>query len=104
MKPHSSAVRSSWLDLSSWAAPPAETITEVREPMYFDIYKSSRSGEYWWVAKGANNKTLCSSEQYTTKAAAKNAIRVIKDGARSATVYDETGELSGDTAARRVAV
>ena len=42
--------------------------------MYFDIYKSSRSGEYWWVAKGANNKTLCSSEQYTTKAAAKNAI------------------------------
>jgi uncharacterized protein YegP (UPF0339 family) len=72
--------------------------------MYFDIHKSSRTGEYWWVAKGDNNKTLCSSEQYTSKAAAKNAIRVIKDGAKGGTVYDETGELSGDINARRVAV
>lgn len=72
--------------------------------MYFDIYKSERTGEYWWVAKGANNKTLCSSEQYTTKAAAKNAIRVIKDDARSATVYDETGEVSGDVNRRKITV
>lgn len=72
--------------------------------MYFDIYKSQRTGEYWWVAKGENNRTLCSSEQYTTKAAAKNAIRVIKDGARVATVYDETGEVSGDITARKVTV
>jgi uncharacterized protein YegP (UPF0339 family) len=72
--------------------------------MYFDIHKSTRTGEYWWVAKGENNKTLCSSEQYTTKASAKNAIRVIKDGAKAAAVYDETGEISGDTNARKVSV
>jgi uncharacterized protein YegP (UPF0339 family) len=92
------------LDLASWAARLSRSTKEVAEPMYFDIHKSSRTGEYWWVAKGANNKTLCSSEQYTTKSAAKNAIRVIKDGAKSATVYDETGEVKGDNNARRVAV
>lgn len=72
--------------------------------MYFDIHKSSRTGEYWWVAKGENNKTLCSSELYTTKASAKNAIRVIKDGAKAGAVYDETGEISGDINARKVSV
>ncbi len=72
--------------------------------MYFDIYKSKRNGQYWWVAKGGNHETLCSSELYTTKAAAKNAIRVVKEGAAGATVYDETGEVSGDLGARVVRV
>lgn len=72
--------------------------------MYFDIYKSSRNGQYWWVAKGENNKTLCSSELMTTKQACINGIRVIKDGAATANVYDETGERQGDTRARRITV
>lgn len=72
--------------------------------MYFDINKSAKTGQYWWVAKGENNKTLCSSELYTTKQAAKDTIKVIKQGAASATVYDETGEVKGDIAAKRVAV
>jgi uncharacterized protein YegP (UPF0339 family) len=72
--------------------------------MYFDIYMSSRTGQYWWVAKGGNNRTLCSSEQYTTKAAAKDTIRVIKDGAATATVYDETGEVAGNTDQRKITV
>jgi uncharacterized protein len=72
--------------------------------MYFDIHKSSKTGEYWWVAKGGNHETICSSELYTTKAAAKRAIRVIKDEAAIASVYDETGEVSGDVAARKVTV
>lgn len=72
--------------------------------MYFDIYKSSKNGQYWWVAKGENNRTLCSSELMTTKEACKNGIRVVKDGARNAPVYDETGERAGDVAARRIAV
>ena len=72
--------------------------------MYFDIYKSTRNGQYWWVAKGENHETVCSSELYTTKSAAKRGIRVIKDGAASARVYDETGEVSGDVNARRVRV
>lgn len=72
--------------------------------MYFDIHKSSKNGQYWWVANAKNHGTLCTSEMYTTKAAAKHAIRVVKDGAATAVVYDETGEVSGDTSARRVAV
>ena len=72
--------------------------------MYFDIYKSQRNGQYWWVAKGENHETLCASELMTTKAACKRGIRVVKDGAATATVYDETGEVSGDVGARKVRV
>lgn len=72
--------------------------------MYFDIYKSAHTGQYWWVAKGENHETLCASELMTTKQSCKNAIRVVKHGASSASVYDETGERSGDVSARRIAV
>jgi uncharacterized protein YegP (UPF0339 family) len=71
--------------------------------MYFDIHKN-KQGEYWWVAKGENHETVCASETYTTKAAAKHGISVIKAGAKNASVYDETGEVSGDVSARRIAV
>lgn len=72
--------------------------------MYFDIYKSAKTGQYWWVAKGSNHETLCTSELYTTKQAAKDTIKVIKRDASSANVYDETGEVRGDAAAKRIAV
>ncbi len=72
--------------------------------MYFDTYKSTKNGQYWWVAKGGNGETLCSSELYTTKQSAKNGIKVVKQGAASANVYDETGEVQGDVSAKRVAV
>jgi uncharacterized protein YegP (UPF0339 family) len=72
--------------------------------MYFDIYKSTKNGQYWWVAKGDNNETLCSSELMTTKQSCKSAIRVIKQGAAGANVYDETGEVSGGIDARRISV
>lgn len=72
--------------------------------VYFDIHKSSRTGQYWWVAKGENHQTLCSSELLTTKQSCKDAIKVIKRGAATAAVYDETGEVTGDVAARRLAV
>ncbi len=72
--------------------------------MYFDIHKSSKNGQYWWVAKGGNHETICSSELYTSKASAKHGIRIIKDGAAAAGVYDETGEVAGDLDRRRVSV
>lgn len=71
--------------------------------VYFDIKKNVK-GQYWWVAKGENHETLCQSETYTRKESAKHAIRVLKDGAATGFVYDETGEVSGDTSARRIAV
>lgn len=72
--------------------------------MYVDVYKSPSTGQYWWVAKGNNHETLCHSEMLTSKQGCYNAIRVIKDGAAGASVYDETGETAGDTNARRVRV
>lgn len=74
--------------------------------MYFDIYKSGTaySQKYWWVAKGDNNETLCSSEMLSSKQACIGAIKVLKSGAASANVYDETGERSGDVSNRRLAL
>lgn len=73
--------------------------------MYFDIYKSKKalSQPYWWVAKGQNHETLCTSEMLSSKRACANAIDAIRGGARFASVYDETGETAGDAAARRIA-
>lgn len=74
--------------------------------MYFDIYKSTTRypHKYWWVAKGNNHETLCHSEMLSSKQACIDTIRVVKRGAASARVYDETGERSGDVEARRIAV
>jgi uncharacterized protein YegP (UPF0339 family) len=72
--------------------------------MYFDIHKSSANGQYWWVAKGGNHETLCSSELMISKESCLNGIRVIKEGAATAAVYDETGERTGDVEARRIRV
>lgn len=74
--------------------------------MYFDIYKTTTGypQKYWWVAKGGNNETLCHSEMLSSKEACLNAIRTVKTGAASATVYDETGEVYGDLDARKVRV
>ena len=72
--------------------------------MYFDIHKSSSTGQYWWVAKGNNHETLCSSELLTTKQSCKDAIKVIKHGAAQGDVYDETDEVRGDVSARRILV
>jgi uncharacterized protein YegP (UPF0339 family) len=72
--------------------------------VYFDINKSSKNGQYWWVAKGGNNETLCSSELMTTKQSCINGIRAVMNGASDANVYDETGERRGDVSARRISV
>jgi uncharacterized protein len=72
--------------------------------MYFDIYKSTKNGQYWWVAKGGNGETLCTSEMMTTKKSCKNGIRAVKTGAADANVYDETGERTGDLDTRRIVV
>lgn len=65
--------------------------------VYFDIKKSSKTGEYWFVAKAGNHGTILISELYKSKQSAKKAIRVIKDGAAGVIVYDDTGEVSGSS-------
>jgi uncharacterized protein YegP (UPF0339 family) len=72
--------------------------------MYFDIHRSTKplAQRYWWVAKGGNNKTLCSSEMLSSKQDCIDTIRVIMADAATAAVYDETGDRTGDAAAKRI--
>lgn len=61
--------------------------------MYFELYKSSRNHQYWFVIKsGGNNKALATSEMYERKESALHAIELITTGATNAIYYDETGE------------
>ena len=57
--------------------------------MWFSIWKS-KDDQYYWEAQGDNGETMAVSETYTTKAAAKHAISVVKDEASEATVFDHT--------------
>lgn len=63
--------------------------------MYFNIHKNPQASghKYWWVARGNNNETLCVSEMLSSKQACISAINVVKSGAATASVYDQTGEL-----------
>ncbi|HET7122088.1 MAG TPA: DUF1508 domain-containing protein [Solirubrobacterales bacterium] len=56
--------------------------------MYFEIV--SASGGYRARIRGGNHEIMFTSEVYTTKQSAQNAIDVVKNGAMFATVYDRT--------------
>lgn len=63
--------------------------------VYFEIFKNKNNyvQPYWWVVKSAgNHQTLATSEMYTSKQNALNAINLVKANASAATVYDSTGE------------
>lgn len=58
--------------------------------MYFIIYKDQK-GEWRWTFRAANHEAICvSSEGYTTKQGALHSISLVKLGAASAKIYDET--------------
>jgi uncharacterized protein YegP (UPF0339 family) len=71
--------------------------------MFFEIYKSAENGTYSWEAKSEDEKTLCSSEPMPSKETCLAAILTLKHGAKSAHVYDHTGERSGPIKPRRIA-
>ena len=63
--------------------------------VYFQINKNKNNyaQPYWWVVKsGGNHQILATSEMYVRKQDAINAINLVKNGASSAVVYDNTGE------------
>lgn len=58
--------------------------------MYFILYKDQK-GEWRWTFRAANHEAICvSSEGYATKQGALNGINLVKSGAASAKIYDET--------------
>lgn len=58
--------------------------------MKFKIKRSTNWAQpYYWVIVAANGRTMASSETYTTKSAARDAIAVVKAYAASATIIEE---------------
>jgi uncharacterized protein YegP (UPF0339 family) len=56
------------------------------------VIKKNTRGQYHFVLKAANGEIIATSENYTTKSAAKNGIESVKTNARTASTDDETGE------------
>lgn len=57
--------------------------------MQFEIEKSGNS-QYYVRLVASNGQILANTEQYTQKASALNAIRVIKEGAAGAPTVDNS--------------
>lgn len=55
----------------------------------FGINKSS-NGQYYFVLKAGNGKTIATSEMYTTKDSCKSGIQSVKDNASTAEIKDLT--------------
>jgi len=61
--------------------------------MYFQFWRSDANNQWYWHIKGGNNEIVCSSEGYTEKSGVLNAIRLVKNSADSAKVYDAQANL-----------
>lgn len=60
--------------------------------MYFEILKSAKTKKYWFVIRSlGNHQALASSEMYTRKANAINAVQVIANS-KNAHYIDRTQE------------
>ncbi|MCJ7826699.1 MAG: DUF1508 domain-containing protein [Demequinaceae bacterium] len=57
--------------------------------MKFVIKKSPKTGQFWFTIVASNGQALATSEQYTAKASAINAIESIQKGAAKAPVVEE---------------
>ena len=58
--------------------------------MYFILYKDNRS-EWRWTFRSANHEAICvSSESYSSRQGALHGIALVKQGASTARIYDET--------------
>lgn len=53
----------------------------------FEIHKSS-DGQYYFLLKAGNGKTIATSEMYTTKDSCKKGIQSVKDNASTGEIND----------------
>ncbi len=58
--------------------------------MKFTIHKSAKNGQFWFRVVASNGQILATSEMYTARASAVNAIESIQKSAGSAPIVDET--------------
>lgn len=57
--------------------------------MTFFIRKSA-DNQYYWYLRGDNNEIVCTSETYTTKAAAEKTCESVKAKAKDSSIIDLT--------------
>lgn len=58
----------------------------------FYIRRNKKTGNFRWVCEAANNKKIAwSGESYKTKANCLHGLDLVVNGARTATVIDESG-------------
>lgn len=58
--------------------------------MYFILFKDAKA-EWRWTYRAANHEAICmSSEGYTSKQGALHGIALVKTGASSAGIYDDS--------------
>ena len=61
--------------------------------MYFYLF-IDKQGQWRWNYRSANHKIICdSSEGYTSRQAALHGISLVKTGAATAKVYDESAKI-----------
>jgi uncharacterized protein YegP (UPF0339 family) len=58
--------------------------------MYYKIKKSSNGRQFYFTLNGDNNENMATSEMYDRKSSAEHAIEVIKKGAASGRIVDQT--------------
>jgi uncharacterized protein YegP (UPF0339 family) len=56
----------------------------------FTIHKSAKNGQFWFRVVASNGQIMATSEMYTAKASAVNAIESIQKSAGAAPIVDET--------------
>lgn len=61
----------------------------------FEIYKSEKSGEFYFRLKAGNGETILGSEGYTTKAACKNGVESVKKNAGDDKRYETKEAKNG---------
>jgi uncharacterized protein len=71
-------------------AKPPKDQHEVTAMIYFVLFKSPVNQQWYFRIRSANHHTIASSEGYHNKQDAVNTIQVIRVGAASAGVYDES--------------
>ena len=59
-------------------------------PVKFTIHKSVKNGQFWFRVVASNGQIMATSEMYSAKASAVNAIESIQKSAGAASIVDES--------------
>ena len=62
---------------------------------YFKLFKSEKSGEYYFNLKAGNHETILQSQGYSDKSGAENGIQSVKNNASDDNRFDRKESKNG---------